>query len=46
VRAAERGDWDGASAHAGLACAIESGYHYPRTWGQLRHVIRRGAGGE
>jgi anti-sigma B factor antagonist len=46
VQAAERGDWDGASAHACLACSIESGYRYPRTWGQLRHVIRRAAGGE
>jgi anti-anti-sigma factor len=43
VQAAERGDWDGASAHARLACSIESGYRRCRTWGQLRQVIRGAA---
>jgi hypothetical protein len=39
VHAAERGDWDGASSHACLACEIESEYRRCRTWRHLRRVI-------
>jgi hypothetical protein len=39
VRAAERGDWDGARGHVRRASALESGYHAPRLWGGLKSLI-------
>jgi hypothetical protein len=43
LEAAEEGDWEAALSHVSKACRIESGYHAPRAWRNLRRVLRRAA---